>query len=782
MRNKFSITAFAGKYYFFLLLLVLILCKIAIVSPGFPRYGLDPSWQFALSVASDNHFVFGKDIIYTFGPLINVDTGTWSLHSHGLSVFLSILIAAALSLFVYKFFQKSNFLVKLLLLIFFFVNLSSARDFFYCLLPALASLTAIKSYSDKNSTSNLVYAVLLGFIAALLLLVKLSFGVESLICLIILLIFYAAKKDKVSLVALAAGFLVSFIILYLAAGQNIQDIFYYPLNIYYGVSGYNDAMSNPGPVVPVIASSIFLLLLMSYLAFRSLNPCNIKGIFSLLVISLLSLVVFKHSYVRNDSGHAADIYLFESFLLIYLLNDIDGRLKPVFKNILITCCVWSLFCFGSQNDSVFFSGSQIKRSYEDFVSRAENVDRIFNEDRNKVDFENNLKIVSQVSPLPSLKGTSDIYNYNQAVLLASGNTWNLRPAFQSYQAVTPYLAKVNYDHLVKQDTAPDNIFFRLETIDGRFPSLDDGLSWKALLGLYKPTGWTENNDYLILKRDDAPGNVLQAKSTKNIVGRIGQEIVNPYENGLVFLKLHMRKSMLGKLITVVYKTDPVWLQLKLQNGQEMKFRIIPPMCETGFLVSPLTLSTADFSSLYESGYFPDSDIGLRVRSLAIIPENPNQYLDSFDVTFEQLEHPERSKAIVHKFQQTITEFKDVIVDPSIKYNVDSFTFRFTDDRKLILSLHGWAFKKNETIQNSKFAMLFIDEKGNCLQIPLLNAQRHDVSSYFNDGHDYDKSGYITSGIFDSSELQRKTEYKVYLKMIINQAEYVVPLDRTLPVS
>lgn len=164
---------------------------------------------------------------------------------------------------------------------------------------------------------------------------------------------------------------------------------------------------------------------------------------------------------------------------------------------------------------------------------------MFKETQNETDLRNALKLISSASPLPALEGTSDIYNYNQAVLLASGNTWNPRPAFQSFQAVSPYLAGVNYDHLVNKSSAPDNIFFRVETIDWRFPSLDDGLSWKALLGLYKPYGWTDKKDYLILRRDDS-SEELPVKKTKSIKGQIGHEIVNPYSNGLVFVKLHIK--------------------------------------------------------------------------------------------------------------------------------------------------------------------------------------------------------------------------------------------------
>lgn len=199
----------------------------------------------------------------------------------------------------------------------------------------MAVLNLIGDYSNNKKKSYAAVIILFAFIAALLLLVKLSFGVESFIALVILLAFYAVKKDLKSSVLLIATFLVSFVVLYLASGQKLSGIIYYLLNIYYGVAGYNDAMSSPGPVEPVIASAVFLILLITYLAFISLKPFKVEGIFSLLVIALLSLVVFKHSYVRNDTGHQSDIYLLQLFYLISLIYVLPASGRSLAKNTLL---------------------------------------------------------------------------------------------------------------------------------------------------------------------------------------------------------------------------------------------------------------------------------------------------------------------------------------------------------------------------------------------------------------------------------------------------------------
>lgn len=271
---------------------------------------------------------------------------------------LSFAVAVSLCFFVYKLFQKASYLVKFLLVIFFFVNINSMPDFYFSLLPSVAALVLLDSYSASRHYAVCVSAF--GFTAALLLLIKLSFGMGAFIDLFLLSSFYVIKKDRRSFFILIASFFLSFVVLYIASGQKLSDIIYYPVNMYYGVAGYNDAMSAKyDSSRPVINSAVFLILFLGYIAIRSLKPFNLKGIFSLLIFALLFLIVFKHSYVRNDSGHHADMYLLMCFMLIYILHALE---KSTVKNILITVCVLSLLFLGSKEYWYFFNGTQVKET------------------------------------------------------------------------------------------------------------------------------------------------------------------------------------------------------------------------------------------------------------------------------------------------------------------------------------------------------------------------------------------------------------------------------------
>jgi hypothetical protein len=46
--------------------------------PEMPTTGLDPSWRFALNVAVSPGLVFGRDVLFTFGPLGAIYTQLYS--------------------------------------------------------------------------------------------------------------------------------------------------------------------------------------------------------------------------------------------------------------------------------------------------------------------------------------------------------------------------------------------------------------------------------------------------------------------------------------------------------------------------------------------------------------------------------------------------------------------------------------------------------------------------------------------------------------------------------
>jgi hypothetical protein len=212
----------------------------------------------------------------------------------------------------------------------------------------------------------------------------------------------------------------------------------------------------------------------------------------------------------------------------------------------------------------------------------------------KTAYEHRLAEIRDEYPLPELDGGVDVYPWDQAVIFAHGLRYAPRPVFQSYSAYTPALAEMNAAHL-RSGRAADNLLFALRTLDGRYPSLDDGLSWPELLTRYDIQGAT--TAFVLVKKSATPRE-FHLVPLKDILIRFAEPVALPAaSNGPVWAELEINKTPLGSLISALYKPPALVLAVSLRDGQRLYFRLVPGMTRGGFLLSPLISDNASFVAL-----------------------------------------------------------------------------------------------------------------------------------------------------------------------------------------
>ena len=175
--------------------------------------------------------------------------------------------------------------------------------------------------------------------------------------------------------------------------------------------------------------------------------------------------------------------------------------------------------------------------------------------------------------------------------MASNNQWNPRPVIQSYSVYTTKLAKINEQHL-RGEHAPDNVLFRVQPIDGRLPSLEDGLSWPALFDNYTVTRLNNNLAYLHKKQTS------QSSSTYDVVKegtyRTGEVVALPITSAPIFAEIDLRLTFLGKVISFLFKPPQLKITMNFRDGTSKDYRVISNMMDSGFVLSPLVENTKDF--------------------------------------------------------------------------------------------------------------------------------------------------------------------------------------------
>ena len=594
-----------------------------------PGTGLDESWVYSLNQAVAQRLVLGRDIIFTFGPYASIDT----YHYHPATVWImliggSLLVVCYASCFAWLV-RRAHWSWPLILAALLITPLArpDALLFFLSLLEALLVFRwQDEELDEPRKPATLLWAAILIGCAGMLPLIKASIAVMELGFFVLCLSFLALRRQwTLALICLVAP-LAGMLLFWVGAGQKIldlPDLFSGYLQV---VSGYSDALSAEGPrweLLTFLVGAMGLLLLIFFA--RRLK--RQQKAFLLLIYGFYLFMCFKDGFVRHDDAHIAyaQAALALGCLSLTLLQ--TPRRRRFNVTLCLTVFLIALVPFGFMwlrhfDDSRQAGGGvpgpdagpnsrplmvEMSNDLGTRILRKLGLTSQQNAEgpgpsnakpwtwRNQ--FDNTRREIFAGSQLDfDLAGTVDVYSYDQSELLSGGYHWDPRPVFQSYSAYTPALILRNERHL-RGSAAPDHIVFRLEPIDDHLPSLEDGLSWPAMLDNYRvanvPGSWVH------LVRN--PG-TLRAQSRFTPLGtasaQLGQEAAVPLGGGPVFVQIEIHPSLYGQLLALLYKLPPLELTLTCGNDRRVTYRVIRGMMETGFFVSPLITDNDGFARLF----------------------------------------------------------------------------------------------------------------------------------------------------------------------------------------
>lgn len=201
---------------------------------------------------------------------------------------------------------------------------------------------------------------------------------------------------------------------------------------------------------------------------------------------------------------------------------------------------------------------------------------------------------ASVSPF-QLGGHVEVYPSDLMLAIALSKPFIPRPALQSYAAFNELLETADADYLLSS-IAPPRILFRIDATDGRFPATDDALSWPLLLSRYAYEG--NAGDYLALaRRSDALAFSRKLITRENI--SFDQWFNLPNESSLTWAKMKISQSLFGQAFgTLAHPSSPL-LEIRLQDGRILQYRLNRDQAASGFLMSPFISTTNDFRSLIQ---------------------------------------------------------------------------------------------------------------------------------------------------------------------------------------
>jgi len=498
------------------------------------------------------------------------------------------------------------------------------------------------------------------------------------------------------------------VVFWCLSGQSMGGIIDYFSNMTQVVVGYTEAMATEGDFREVIiylgASAAILYIVLTgpvRLAFK---------ISSLIVFSVFLFTAFKGGFVRHD-GHA--LIAAEAIIIAPIAASLSILKPSRGKASLLWLAVAAWFII----EAAYIRSPTAMIYYnllDTYTHGVEGIStRAFNPSQLGRDFARSVAAIAEEGGLPKIEGTADIYSFDQSYLLASRNKWNPRPVLQSYSAYTRHLAAIDRDHL-ESSKAAENIFFKLQPIDDRYPSLDDGPSWPVMLDNYRIAN--DSGNYLSLRRTQQYREPAEREIASGRY-KLGENVDLPKAD-LLYARLDIRPTLVGSLALALYKTPRLTMRVTTVSNQIASYRIVSGMARAGFLLSPLVSSTDEFEYLFKG---PTALVDRQVRSIKV-EGNPLFWANDYSLAVGELAPAAEGDQVIAGDVAP----EEVSCQGSIDH-INGQTPASLMKLSGLVSFDGWMILsgKDETIPDAVYVTLE-DRSGRIVYAKTRKVQREDV--------------------------------------------------------
>lgn len=553
--------------------------------PYFVSPSLDSSWQAVLEVAFFKQWQFGKEIIFTGGPLNFLYSPTSNGYYPILQVFAEALVLFLALFFLFSTLRSQPNWVHGALFIVLFCAAAAGKDGIY-----LCSLAAVSLRLLLGDLKIYRMVALYGFVAVLSLM-KFSFALMGFGCTAFLCLFHLWQKNYKTAAQLSGIYLGAISLLWIAVGQspaNIPAYWSHSLSVAMGHQWSMQRHESFGIVLPLLLIVLLAgLPILAWTIHRRKEPVN-WAIFGLSALTLF--LTWKAGVVRPD--HHMTYFLQGSVLLPAMLLQFIGPRKWALSWVSVCFIAFFISCFWMiplNREQTF------DRAHQNF---EKGVQTILNPGSLKTGFSGRIPSIKSLHDLPAVKAcvgrdSMDVLLHHQGILLLNDLNYQPRPTLQNYLAYNPRLARLNYDHVLKNP--PRYLLSRDDFWDGFYALAEDNLYYREFLQHYLPV--LTEQDFLLLER--SPGAKQFTEEISVLQTRIlsGQRVdVTKYSGRPLWVRVRYEPNLLQRAQALVYKPETLLLRLTTDRGEDFEVRLVGPNLPNGFLLSPLLRTNSDISN------------------------------------------------------------------------------------------------------------------------------------------------------------------------------------------
>lgn len=588
--------------------------------------GLDASYLYGLNALAAHDLVFGRDVVFSFGPLgfLLLPGSPHVLAGAALRVAVHALFCAGL---LVAFLRAQSVLQAACFSLLLLLATALGLTYEYHLLLVLALLLGLALESDRVPT---IAAQLAAALAVVFALIKVSLGVMAmtLVAAYVVAVLLRKSSGAVLEVATAAGAgLLSGVTAVVLAFGSFANFWRWVEMQAEILNGFGSAMSHRGE------TSVLLLGLGGLACFAAvLVPAVYERRPGWLVWPMVLpavVLAFKHGFARQD-GHAVAFFTF--LLAVLALGVLFARSPAELERGLAACLVATTLAVPV---TLRFTAEASDRGVDLLTGRlaAANLGATFHLDRTRRELETRSRRFLVPSRLPAAfvaplrdRGLGvDVVPWELSYIPANDLRWVPSPILQLYQGYTEKLDAWTAGHF-EGPRAPDVVLAEFRGVSGRNMVWDTPQTWRALWRWYEPMGIRPRPGVLALRRREAPAewSFRRLKEERLEVGRWHPV---PASDDWLFAELDMPLSLFGRASRAAFRLPPVYVETEYSDGRQVRWRLVPETAGSGILMSHAPRNIRGLGELWRR------EPGTRVRRLRFVGPGLRHYPSAIHVVW-----------------------------------------------------------------------------------------------------------------------------------------------------
>jgi hypothetical protein len=588
-----------------------VLATIQIPLPA--AAGIDDSWQYILSYGFLQKLVYGRDLIFTFGPFgllenrVQLPELLWPQLAWQAATRIAVVTLMAIWMRgAPRWVQTATFVATIFLAGVSTTSLDApASDAFYMVGIWVAAAVLVTRGGRERSlgTTALALTLLAGFS-----LTKCSLTVAAIAALLTAAVFHALQRRFVFAAAILAVYGALCLVGWRASGQPFSALGDFARGALELIGGYTDAMATVPRLKLLAVAGLTAAVFFAYAWWQcwKLRPRS-PGITLGLLTSGLLVLSWRHATCRADYFHFSALFLWVAIVGLLLISvprdvSLSGSKPTAWPGLALAA--GAVLIFAIVFPDVHFLSAKLR----DFASNLGKIARIvvtpaaFARDWRAVDEQNRAAL--ELPAIRPLVGDAelDVHGNFQAQAILGRYRYTPRPVPQSYAVITPDLAAQNASATAAKPSP--FILLKAESIDERLPGLDDAPTLTWTLRNYRVAA--EEKGFLLLARASATSDERLASpssSSEKISLRLNEWFRVPAAatstsapkppGEITYVTIDAGLTAAGKLARNFIPLRPPRLEVEFAGGKTESYNLPLPMGRIGFSLHPLIRSNAD---------------------------------------------------------------------------------------------------------------------------------------------------------------------------------------------